>query len=82
MVSLQRRAPVRRASRLHQTPVLKQFVPVQIEPFQNVSQGSFGEIPVNDAALYLNDDLVFPVRCVEMRRRMFPRENTAWFKRG
>jgi len=48
---------------------------MQIEPFQNVPQGTFREISVHDTTLYLDRDLVLSVNCMKMRRRMFAREH-------
>lgn len=75
MVLLQWFNPVRGTSRLNQILVLNKFSLVQIKPFQNMTQGAFGEISVNNAAVYLNGNLMLAIHCVEMRRRMLPRED-------
>ena len=48
---------------------------VQVQPFENVTQCTFREIPMDNATLYFNRDLVFPIHRMEMRRRMLARED-------
>jgi|GEM_PF-4984572 len=49
---------------------------MQVNPFQNVTQGTLREIAVDNPALYLDGNLVFPIHRMKVRRDMFPREDT------
>lgn len=49
---------------------------MEVQPLQYVPQCPLGEISVHYAVLDLHGNLVFPVDRVEVRRRVFTRENT------
>src|SRR5712691_6798177 len=68
MALLQRRNPLERLALRSQSPVLLQFCPMELIPFEDMPQGPSWEMPFNNSGFQIYHNPMLSINCVEMSR--------------